>query len=124
MSDVPPFLVTLESAFNAAMVSNDVERIGQCVGPHWLLVTPEVGPVSRHALLDAIAAGRLVHHTMEKKLLHAQVLGDMAWVTGRGTNTGTFNGKPMEADEWVTDIYQRDQGVWRCVLTHLTPVAR
>lgn len=32
-------------------------------------------------------------------------LGDIAWVTGRGQNTGTFNGMPMEADEYITDIY-------------------
>jgi len=49
------------------------------------------------------------------------VVGDMAWVTGRGQNTGTFDGAPIQADEYITDIYRRENGQWRCMLTHLTP---
>jgi ketosteroid isomerase-like protein len=55
---------------------------------------------------------------------HAQVAGDVAWITGRGQNTGTFLGAPLKADEYITDIYHRQDGVWRCVLTHLTPVSK
>ena len=124
MSELPGFLVELEAAFDAAMVSNDVARIAACVSDDWLLVTPEAGPVTRAAILDAIGAGRLTHATMRKQPAHGQVVGDVAWVTGRGQNTGTFRGQPMQADEWITDIYHRRDGVWRCVLTHLTPALR
>jgi ketosteroid isomerase-like protein len=123
-AEIPAFLVELEAAFNAAMISNDVARIARCVSDDWLLITPEVGPVTRVAIFDAIGSGRLTHATMTKQALHAQVLGEVAWVTGRGQNTGTFAGKPIEADEWVTDVYHRRDGVWRCVLTHLTPAGR
>ena len=34
-----------------------------------------------------------------------------------------FQGHPLSADEWITDVYTRVDGRWRCVLTHLTPVA-
>lgn len=124
MAEVPAFLVELEDAFNRAMVSNDVERISRCVTDDWVLVTPEAGPVSRERIFDAIKSGRLTHATMTKTSTHAAVVGDMAWVTGRGQNTGTFMGAPMEADEYVTDIYVRQGGAWRCALTHLTPVKR
>lgn len=30
----------------------------------------------------------------------------------------------MQAGEWITDIYERRGGLWRCVLTHLTPAQR
>ncbi|MDB5805717.1 MAG: hypothetical protein JWN73_3039, partial [Betaproteobacteria bacterium] len=36
-------------------------------------------------------------------------------------NTGTFQGMPIRADEWITDVYRLENGQWRCVLTHLTP---
>lgn len=122
MSEVPSFLVALEDAFNEAMVSNDVARIAACVTDDWVLVTPEVGPVSREAILEAIRSGRLTHQTMTKTVAHGKVVGDVAWVTARGQNTGTFRGAPMSADEWVTDIYRRVDGTWRCALTPLTPV--
>lgn len=118
---IPAELVALEDAFNAAMVSNDVDRIADCIGDDWVLVTPEVGPVSRAGMLEAIASGRLSHDTMTKQVVRAKVYGDVAVVTGRGQNTGLFRGAPIAADEWITDVYHRVDGRWRCVLTHLTP---
>jgi len=118
---IPAFLIELEDAFNAAMVSNDVERIGACMTEDWLLVTPEVGPLPRARILEVIRSGRLSHASMTKTATHAAVVGDMAWVTGRGRNTGSFNGTPIQADEYITDIYCRVGGRWLCMLTHLTP---
>ena len=122
-TDIPAFLVELEDRFNAAMVSNDIERIAACITDDWVLVTPEAGPVPRARILDVIGSGRLTHATMTKVATHAAVVGDIAWITGRGRNTGTFNGAPMQADEYITDIYRRTPQGWRCMLTHLTPVA-
>jgi ketosteroid isomerase-like protein len=96
-TQIPQFLADLEERFNAAMVSNDVERIAECVTDDWLLVTPEAGPISRTRILDVVGSGRLTHSPMTKVATHAAVVGDMAWVTGRGQNTGTFNGAPIQA---------------------------
>jgi ketosteroid isomerase-like protein len=120
-AEIPAFLVEVEEAFNRAMVSNDVEQISRCITEDWILVTPEAGPVPRSRILDVIGSGRLTHATMTKVATHAFISGDIAWVTGRGRNTGTFSGEPMEADEYITDIYRRVDGEWRCMLTHLTP---
>ena len=120
---IPDFLVELEVAFNKAMVSNDVEQISRCITEDWILVTPEAGPIPRSHILGVIASGRLAHTTMTKVATHACVIGDVAWITGRGQNTGTFEGKPIEADEYITDVYHRRNGEWRCMLTHLTPLA-
>jgi ketosteroid isomerase-like protein len=119
--EVPKFLRELETAFNAAMISNDSRRIAACITEDWALVTPERGPISRDDILSAIACGVLSHDTMSKKLVHAKVIGDVAFVTGRGQNTGIFRGEPISADEWITDIYQKTDNGWKCVLTHLTP---
>lgn len=120
-AEIPAFLIELEDAFNQAMISNDVERISRCVTDDWILVTPEAGPVPRSRIIDVIGSGLLSHATMTKVATHACVIGDIAWVTGRGRNTGAFNGQPMAADEYITDIYRKVDGAWRCMLTHLTP---
>ncbi|WP_173049617.1 hypothetical protein [Nitrospira sp. KM1] len=49
-TEIPQFLQELEEHFNAAMISNDVERIAECITDDWLLVTPEAGPVPRGLL--------------------------------------------------------------------------
>jgi ketosteroid isomerase-like protein len=120
-ADIPGFLIELEDAFNKAMISNDIEQISRCVTEDWILVTPEVGPVPRSRILGVIGSGRLAHATMSKVATHACVIGDVAWISGRGQNTGTFDGKPIEADEYITDFYRRTEDGWRCMLTHLTP---
>ena len=119
--DVRQAFQALEDRFNDAMVSNDVHRIAQCISDDWTLVTPEKGPIAREAILHAIGSGMLTHDSMTKHVVRASVYGDMALVTGRGSNTGTFRGAPISADEWITDVYRFAQGEWRCVLTHLAP---
>jgi ketosteroid isomerase-like protein len=121
-TEIPQFLSDLEERFNRAMVSNDVDTIARCITDDWLLITPEAGPVPRSRILDVVRSGRLTHSAMTKRATHAAVLGDMAWVTGRGQNRGTFNGSPIAADEYITDIYRRVGDEWLCMLTHLTPV--
>ncbi|EJC70001.1 hypothetical protein Rleg5DRAFT_5805 [Rhizobium leguminosarum bv. viciae WSM1455] len=111
-----------ERAFNAAMVSNDPTQIAACITQDWVLVTPERGPIPAQAILSAIGSGVLSHDTMTKTTHHVHLLGNVATVTGRGQNTGTFRGEPISADEWITDVYHREGNRWRCVLTHLTPV--
>lgn len=111
----------IEDNFNLAMVSNDIDRIAECISEDWVLVTPEKGPISRAAILDVIGSGTLTHDWMEKQIVRVKRYGDVALVTGRGQNTGTFRGMPIRADEWITDVYRLENGQWRCVLTHLTP---
>lgn len=113
--------VALEDAFNRAMVSNDVTRIGACISDDWTLVTPEAGPIGRDHILSAIASGTLSHDMMVKDIARVKVYGDVAVVTGRGQNTGLFKGEPISADEWITDIYRKVGDQWLCTLTHLTP---
>ena len=113
--------VAIENAFNTAMISNDISEIADCIADEWVLVTPEVGPVSRDGMLAAIGSGVLSHDTMTKQIVRVEVYGDVAVVTGRGRNTGMFKGQPIEADEWITDVYRKVESRWLCVLTHLTP---
>lgn len=116
-------LTQVEAAFNLAMISNDVARIAACVADDWVLVTPEVGVVSRERILHVVASGELSHDTMTKDVNRVKVYGDIALVTARGRNTGCFRGQRIAADEWITDVYRRVDGRWLCLLTHLTPVA-
>lgn len=122
-ADVLETFQAIEDRFNEAMVSNDVARISECISDDWVLVTPEKGPIGREAILHVIGSGMLAHDSMTKELLRAKVYGDVAVVSGRGRNTGTFRGEPISADEWITDVYRFSDGHWRCVLTHLTPAS-
>ena len=88
------------------------------------MVDAQGGILPQERFFHVLEQGWLSHDTMTKEILRVRVYGDIALVTGRGQNTGTWQGQPLEADEWVTDVYKKENGKWLCVLTHLTPVKK
>jgi ketosteroid isomerase-like protein len=114
-------LANLTAAWNQAIVSNDVGAISQFMADDWVLVTPESGVIERARFLEAIESGALTHEAMDSDVLRVRIYEDSAVLTARGRNNGTFQGHAFRADEWITDVFVKQQDGWRCVLTHLTP---
>jgi uncharacterized protein (TIGR02246 family) len=104
-----------------AIVTNDVDQIAPFVTDDWLLIdTP--GAVTRDAFHKVVASGVLRHTTMTHDVLDIRPLGpDVAILRTHGHNTAEFQGEPVEADEWTTNILVRRPDGWRCMLTQLTP---
>ena len=114
----------IENAFNEAIISNSVDKIKKCITSDWVLVDSQGGIISQEGFFSVLEQGLLSHSTMTKEILRVKVYGDIALVTGRGQNTGSWKGQPMEADEWITDVYKKQGEGWRCILTQLTPVKK
>lgn len=114
----------IEDNFNRAVISNKVSEIRKCITPDWVLVDSQGGIIPQEKFFQVIEQGLLAHSTMSKEILRVRVYDHIALVTGRGQNTGTWQGEPLAADEWITDVYKKENGKWVCVLTHLTPVKK
>src|SRR5215204_5752986 len=114
----------IEDNFNKAVISNKVDEIKKCITEDWVLVDSQGGIIPQEGFFRVLEQGLLSHQTMTKKILRVKVYGDIALVTGRGQNRGRWQGQPMEADEWITDVYKMENEKWLCVLTHLTPVKK
>lgn len=114
----------IEDNFNVAIVSNSVDEIKKCIISDWVLVDSQGGIIPQERFFNVLEQGLLSHSTMTKEILRVKVYRDIALVTGRGKNTGTWQGQHMEADEWITDVYKKENDKWLCVLTHLTPVKK
>jgi len=114
----------IEENFNKAVISNKVDEIKKCVTQDWVLVDSQGGIIQQEGFFKVLEQGLLSHDTMTKQILRVKVYGDIAVVTGRGQNTGSWQGQPLEADEWITDVYKKENDKWLCVLTHLTPVKK
>ncbi len=114
----------IEENFNKAVVINDINEIKKCITSDWVLVDSQGGVIPQERFFGVLEQGLLSHSTMTKEVIRVKKYGDIALVTGRGQNTGTWQGQPMEADEWVTDVYKKENDKWLCVLTHLTPVKK
>jgi ketosteroid isomerase-like protein len=60
---------------------------------------------------------------MESDDLKVRVYGDTAVVTGRGVSGGQYQGQSFYLVERTSCVFVRQQGRWRCVLTHLSQIA-
>lgn len=114
----------IEDNFNAAVISNSIDEIKKCVTSDWVLVDSQGGIIQQEGFFNVLEQGLLSHATMTKEILRVKVYGDIALVTGRGQNTGTWQGQSFEADEWITDVYKKEKDKWLCLLTHLTPIKK
>ncbi len=114
----------IEDNFNRAVVTNDISEIKKCITNDWVLVDSQGGIIPQERFFEVLKQGLLSHSAMNKEVLRVKVYGDVALVTGRGQNKGNWQGQPMEADEWITDVYKNEGGKWLCILTHLTPVKK
>ena len=113
----------VEDNFNNAVISNNLDEISECISTDWVLVDTQGGIIPKERFFYVVEQGLLKHTTMTKEILRVKIYDNIALVTGRGKNTGTWQGQPMQADEWITDIYKKEDEKWVCVLTHLTPVS-
>ncbi len=104
-----------------AIAANDVEQIARFTTEDWVLID-KPGPITRDTFHAAVANGMLRHNTMTHDVLEIRRFGaDVAVITTHGRNSGSFQGQPISADEWTTDILVRTDDGWRCALTQLTP---
>ena len=58
---------------------------------------------------------------MDFELLDARVYGDVAVVLAHGTDRDEWRSESFASDEWVTDVFVRRPGGWRCAMSALTP---
>ena len=114
----------IEDNFNKAVISNRVDEIKKCITRDWVLVDSQGGIILQERFFSVLEQGLLSHSAMTKEILRVKVYGDIALVTGRGQNTTIWQGESLASDEWITDVYKKENDRWYCVLTHLTPVKK
>lgn len=109
----------IEDNFNAVVISNSVDKLKKCITKDWNIADAQGGILSQERIFYVIEQGLLSHSTMTKEVLRVNIYGDFAVVTGRGQNTGTWQGQPSTADEWVTDVYKKENDKWLLCLDTL-----
>ena len=106
---------------DAALIANDATAFASFVTDDWVYVG-QTGPVSRADIEDWIASGRLVHHTMRTiGTPRVAVHGQTVVVTARKASTGAWDGRAYAADEWISEVFVRQDGRWRSALSQKCP---
>lgn len=123
MSAVEEELVAVAEAWDRAMVTNDPDAIGAYMADDWTIVGPDGSVGGKASFLEALRSGDLAHDVMETHDPEVRVYGDVAVVVARGVSGGVYRGDRFHLVERTSCVFVRQDGRWRCVLTHLSQIA-
>jgi ketosteroid isomerase-like protein len=113
-------LKTVVAAWDQAMIRNDADTIGQFMHDDWVIIGSDGGVSDKATFLALIRQGRLSHDTMTSEDLRIRGYGDVVVLIATGISAGRFDGHSFRESERQSNVFVREQGQWRCVLTHLS----
>ena len=116
-------LSDLAHDWDRAMLENDAEAIGRFMADDWVIIGPDGSRSDKATLLGLVASGTLSHDVMTSEELTVRVYGDTAVVLSRGVSGGKYQGQAFREVERSSNVFIRQEGRWRCVLTHLSRIA-
>ena len=120
--DAEDELRAIEKEWAQAFVNNDAEAIGRHMADDWTVISPDGNVIDKPTFLGLIQSGMLTHEGMEFGEMGVRVYGDTAVVTSRATSRGRFLGEPFTELERSTDVFVKQEGEWKSVVTHLSRI--
>ena len=115
-------LIRLAHDWDLAMVANDADAIGAFMTEDWKIVGSDGAVVDQETFLGLVREGALSHDVMESHELEARIVGDVGMTLCRGVSGGEFRGRQFHDVERVSCVFIRQDGSWRCALTHLSRI--
>jgi ketosteroid isomerase-like protein len=116
-------LIALTHEWDRAMIGNDAEQIGRYMSDDWTIVGSDGSVGDKATFLGLVKSGTLTHDVMQSADVNVRVYGDTAVVLARGASGGKYQGQAFREVERVSCVFVRQEGRWRCVLTHLSRIA-
>jgi ketosteroid isomerase-like protein len=113
-------LIAAIHGWDQAMVANDPAAIGSFMAEDWTIIGSDGGRNDKARFLGLVESGVLTHNVMTTEDLNIRHYGDTAVVTSRGVSAGTYQGHPFREVERVSCVFVKQEGSWKCVLTHLS----
>ncbi len=113
----------LEDKLNETLISNNSNEISKLMSNDWVILEPQMGLISKERFLKSIDSGSLQHTAMKKEIVQVKVHNDIAIVTTRGKNIGSYLNEPFNSEQWVTNTYKKENENWICIMTQEAPVS-
>jgi ketosteroid isomerase-like protein len=116
-------LIAVAHAWDQAMVRNDAEAIGRYMADDWTIVGPDGSMSDKATFLGLVESGALSHDVMSSEDFRIRIYGDTAVLLARGVSDGSYQGQKFREVERSSNVFVKQDGHWRCVLTHLSRLA-
>jgi ketosteroid isomerase-like protein len=120
--DVAAEIADLERRFGEAVLTKDVASLQTLLAPEFKLVgVRSTGAADMPRAAWFAALDRMTFSRFEPRVSSVEVFGNMALATVEGGWTLEFDGRRIDEDFYVTDVWVRRDGAWRIVRRHSSP---
>lgn len=120
--DTSAQIEALEDRFGAAILAKDYTALEGLLAPEYRLVgvrSTGTSDMPRDAWFAGL--GRMTFSRFEPVVSSVEAFGDMALATVEGGWTLEFDGRQIDENFYVTDVWVRRDGAWRIVRRHSSP---
>jgi ketosteroid isomerase-like protein len=113
-------LITVANEWDRAMVQNDADAIARYMADDWIIVGADGSMSDKATFLELVKSGALTHNVMKSDEFRIRIYGDTAVLLARGVSAGRYHEHAFSEVEQSSNVFVKQQGHWRCVLTHLS----
>jgi ketosteroid isomerase-like protein len=108
-------VAALDTEYQAAVESDDVETMDRILADDFALVTGSGKVFNKTDLLEEARGDRMVYEVQRDAEQTVRVWGDTAVITALLSSKGTNDGEPFEYQLWFSDTYLRTPSGWKYV---------
>jgi len=116
-------LIQLENDWAKAYLNRDGKALGQIEAEGFVCTTADGDVVSKTEDIGDVTSGAYVATVFEMADLKVNLFGDTAVVIGRQTVKAVYKGKEDNSVYRITDTWQRRDGRWQAIASHLSKLA-
>ena len=120
MTNMEKELIDVANEWDRAMVRNDADAIGRYMADDWTIVGSDGNISDKATFLALVKSGTLSHDVMQSEDFRIRIYGSAAVLLARGISGGRYNGQAFQEAEQSSNVFVKQGGRWKCVLTHLS----
>jgi uncharacterized protein (TIGR02246 family) len=115
-------LRAIEEKWDTASLKGDAASLATIFADGFITTDTDGKVRTKAETLARVKSGAVKYQNAKADDLKISVFGDTAVVNGRWKGKFVEDGKATEATERFTDVFVRQNGQWRCVASHASPL--
>jgi len=121
-AEVQKEVLKIDDEWHQSSLNGSTDAVGRILADDvaWTNANGEI--LTKAQVLDDFRSGRRKLHTLKHDDVLLHVYGNTVVLTGRSTSTYRYKGKESVGARRWTSVYVKQDGAWRLVVHHVTPI--